>query len=96
MSNRPRIAETAPTTEVLTAYDISHLSTYLRLLDADAEGPAWADVARVVLDLDPEKDPVRSNRIWASHLGRARWIAAGGDDLLFNTDFWKAEHSRYH
>jgi hypothetical protein len=31
----------------LTTYDEEHLVTYLRLLDADAEGADWRDVARV-------------------------------------------------
>jgi hypothetical protein len=33
-----------------------YLVTYLRLLDADAEGADWRDVARIVLHLDPERE----------------------------------------
>jgi hypothetical protein len=36
----------------LTVYDEEHVSTYLRLLDADAVGADWREVARVVLHLD--------------------------------------------
>jgi hypothetical protein len=36
----PDVADVAPTAPTLTAYDQQHLVTYLRLLDADAEGEA--------------------------------------------------------
>jgi hypothetical protein len=35
----------------LTPYDEEHLITYLRLLDADAEGAEWHEVAKIVLPL---------------------------------------------
>jgi hypothetical protein len=35
----------------LTGYDEQHLVTYLRLLDADAEGAEWEEVAKIVLHL---------------------------------------------
>jgi hypothetical protein len=46
---------------------------YLRPLDADAEGADWREVAMIVLSLDVEKDPDRANRVWESHLARAKW-----------------------
>ena len=33
---------------------MSHLVTYLRLLDADAEGADWREVAKIVLNVDGE------------------------------------------
>ena len=50
------IANSAPDEPFLTGYDMSHLMTYLRLLDADAEGADWREVARIVLNLDAEND----------------------------------------
>ena len=41
----PDVADTAPSGSVLTGYDQEHLVTYLRLLDADAEGADWREVA---------------------------------------------------
>jgi len=38
------------------------LVTYLRLLDADAEGADWREVTRVVLHLDPEQESDRARR----------------------------------
>jgi Uncharacterized conserved protein (DUF2285) len=50
--------------------------TYLRLLDADAEGADWREVARLVLHRDPESDGTR--RAFESHLARARWMTDHG------------------
>ena len=43
----PDVADTAPSDPMLTVYDEEHLITYLRLLDAYAEGADWREVARV-------------------------------------------------
>ena len=74
----PPIADTAPNVGVLTSYDEQHLVTYLRLLDADTEGADWREVARIVLRIDPAREPERAQRAWASHLARARWMTASG------------------
>jgi hypothetical protein len=74
----PDIADTAPSDSVLTAYDEEHRITYLRLLDADAEGADWREVARLVLHLDPEREPERARTAYDSHLSRAKWMTAQG------------------
>jgi hypothetical protein len=74
----PEIAEAAPTDSTLTAYDHEHLITYFRMLDADAEGAAWEEVARVVLHLDPGHEPDRAKRVFESHLARAKWMMEHG------------------
>ena len=51
----PDVADAAPTDSVLTAYDEQHLVTYLRLLDADAAGADWREVARIVIHIDPDR-----------------------------------------
>jgi hypothetical protein len=66
----PDVSDTAPSGSVLTAYDEEHLVTYLRLLDADADGADWRDVARIVLHLDPEREFDRARRAFESHLAR--------------------------
>jgi hypothetical protein len=58
----PEVAHTAPSSSILTAYDEQHLITYLRLLDAHAEGADWREIARTVLHLDPEHESDRSGR----------------------------------
>jgi hypothetical protein len=70
----PPVADTAPTDRILTGYDEQHMVTYLRLLDAEAEGADWRQVAKLVLHLDPAREPVRARRAWETHLARARWM----------------------
>lgn len=70
----PDVDDQAPTSAALTGYDEQHLITYLRLLDAEADGADWKEVARIVLHIDPERQPDRARRAWESHLARARWM----------------------
>jgi Uncharacterized conserved protein (DUF2285) len=74
----PDVADTAPSESVLTVYDEEHVITYLRLLDADAVGADWRDVARIVLYLDPEQDSDRARKTFDSHLSRAKWMTDQG------------------
>lgn len=74
----PPVADEAPTAAVLTVYDEQHHVTYLRLLDADADGADWTEVARIVLHIDPSREPERAWRAWESHLSRAKWMTESG------------------
>jgi hypothetical protein len=74
----PDIADIAPSGTVLTSYDNEHLVTYLRLLDAHAEGADWRVVARAVLHLDPEHECDRARKAFESYLSRARWMTEQG------------------
>jgi hypothetical protein len=58
---------------VLTTYDHEHMVTYMRVFDAHAEGADWKEVARVVLDIDPGREPARAWNAFESHLARAKW-----------------------
>jgi hypothetical protein len=79
----PPVADQAPTAGDLTPYDEEHLVTYLRLLDADAEGADWTEVARIVLHINPSHEPERARGAWESHLARAKWMTEHGyRDLL--------------
>jgi hypothetical protein len=83
----PEIADDVPWSDEITAYDEAHFITYLRLLDAEAEGADWQEVARIVLKRDPAAEPDRARRCWLAHLGRARWMTEHGyrhllDDAL--------------
>jgi type VI secretion system activator RovC-like protein len=74
----PDVADAAPTDLMLAPYDYEHAVTYLRLLDADAEGADWQEVARIVLHLDPIREPNRAWKAFESHLSRAKWMARHG------------------
>ena len=77
------VADEAPTAPMVTDYDKAHLKLYLRLLDADAEGAAWEQVASVLLDVDPVAERDRALRRHETHLARARWMTERGYlDLL--------------
>ena len=79
----PDVADVAPSTATLTGYDREHLLTYLRLLDADAEGADWREVSRIVLHIDPDREPERARVAFDSHLARAKWMTVHGyRDLL--------------
>jgi hypothetical protein len=74
----PAVADEAPNSSTLTSYDAKHLHTYLRLLDAQAEGAEWDEAALLVLQIDPVREPVRARRVWESHLARAKWLTEEG------------------
>jgi len=74
----PDVADVAPTEPTLTGYDQELLVTYLRLVDDDAEGADWREVARIVLHIDPDREPERARRAFDSHLARARWMTEHG------------------
>jgi hypothetical protein len=71
-----------PTPDELTSYDGDHFVTYLRLLDAEEDGADWSEVARIVLKIDPDREPVQARRAWESHLARAKWMTRRGYEHL--------------
>ncbi|MET4036371.1 MULTISPECIES: DUF2285 domain-containing protein [unclassified Bradyrhizobium] len=79
----PDVADVAPHEPVLTTYDEQDLVTYWRLLDAEADGADWKEVTRIVLHIDPDREPDRARNAFDSHLARAKWMADHGyRDLL--------------
>ena len=69
----------------VTSYDERHLTTYLRLLDADAEGADWSEVVMLLFGLDPTREPDRAKIVHESHLARARWMVQIGYRHLLRT-----------
>jgi hypothetical protein len=82
----PDVADVAPSSSTLTGYDQEHLVTYLRLLDAEAEGGDWREVARIVLHIDPDLEPDRARKAFDSHLARAKWMTEYGYRHLLRGD----------
>ena len=72
------ILDQAPTTDKLTDYDRLHLITYIRLLDADADGIPWEEASRLILHIDPDTEPKRAKYAHQSHLSRAQWMTRVG------------------
>lgn len=75
---QPTFLETPPSADAVTAYDESHLVTYIRLLDAAAEGADWREVVSVLFGLDPALHEAHSRLVYDSHLARARWMTEHG------------------
>jgi len=79
----PDIADEVPWSDTVTDYDQRHLIVYLRLLDARADGATDEEMVRIVLGIDPAKEPVRARSALETHLSRARWMTEHGyKDLL--------------
>lgn len=78
MDDDAEICDEAPSAEAMTDYDRAHLVTYLRLLDALADKASDAEISRCILGIDPDREPVRSQRALASHLRRAKWMSEHG------------------
>jgi hypothetical protein len=79
----PPIADIVPWSERMTRYDEEHFIVYLRLLDAETDGAMPGEMARVVLGIDPAREPQRAISALQSHLRRAHWMTRTGYlDLL--------------
>ncbi|VTZ26138.1 conserved hypothetical protein [Methylocella tundrae] len=74
----PPFDDRPPQTDRVSAYDERHLATYIRLLDADAEGADWREVVLIIFGLDPASEPERAKIVHDSHLARARWMTERG------------------
>jgi hypothetical protein len=80
------VDDEAPHGNGLTAYDQEHLVIYLSLLDAETDGKDWREVARNVLQIDPDRRPTPAWRAWKTHLERAKWMTEEGHRQLLQAD----------
>ena len=87
----PDVADIAPTEPALTPYDHEHAITYVRMLDADAEGADWSEVSLIVLHIDPDQHAERARRAFDSHLARAKWMSREGYKHLLRYG-WPSEN----
>lgn len=71
-----------PDAPTVTDYDRTHAVLYLRLLDAEAAGADWKEVAALLFDLDPLTAPEHARSVHAAHLARARWMSIQGYQQL--------------
>ncbi|QNG44200.1 DNA -binding domain-containing protein [Sphingobium yanoikuyae] len=71
-------ADRAPEVSQLTAYDESHLTAYLQLLDAHDDGADWRKITAAILGVDASAEPQRAKTMHDSHLARARWMTEVG------------------
>jgi hypothetical protein len=67
-----------PQADTITDYDERNFVTYLRLLDAVAEGADWREVAAIIFQINAHAEPERAKTVYETHLARARWMARAG------------------
>ena len=67
-----------PQPESLTDYDERHFITYNRILDANAEGADWREVAHILFGIDAGQEPDRAKLVHDNHLARAKWMTESG------------------
>jgi hypothetical protein len=84
--NRYQFDDWAPVSATVTAYDERHAQDYLRLLDADAQGDDWREVATAIFGVDVAADPARAKAMHSSHLARARWMTEIGYAYLLGAE----------
>lgn len=61
------------------------LKKYLRLLDAEAEGADWKEIASLLLEVDVAADPDGARRIYLNELSVAHGLAQHGYLRLMRT-----------
>lgn len=74
----PPFEDQPPQLDRVSAYDERHLASYIRLLDAEAEGADWREAVAIIFGLDPVKEPDRAKLVHDSHLARAHWMRDKG------------------
>lgn len=67
-----------PQLDHVSPYDELHLTNYLRLLDAEAEGADWREAVFIIFRIDPTEEPERAKLVHDSHLARAHWMTKNG------------------
>ncbi len=92
----PDVEDEAPAAPDITIYDEEHFVTYMRLLDAEADGADWKEVARIVLHRDPVSDETRTRHCWESHLARAQWMTRTGYRRILEQAVEEARRNRLH
>lgn len=76
--------DSPPAENAVTDYDRAHSVTYLRLLDAAADGASWQEAAKIVMGFNIDGDAERAERVHASHLQRALWMTRTGYRYLLD------------
>lgn len=72
--NVVRLWTACPSGDGVTAYDRQHLPIFNGLLNAQSEGVAPCEMARIVFRIDPAKYPDRASTVVRTHLERAQWL----------------------
>ena len=80
------VADEAPWSEGINAYDEPQFRLYLRLLDAVAAKASNIEICKILFGIDAEREPARAQKCLESHLRRARWMTEHGYRELLRRD----------
>ena len=72
-----RLWTACPQAERVTPYDMQHLYIFNWLLNAEYEGVAEHEMARVIFRIDAARHPVWAQTVVRTHLQRAHWLRNG-------------------
>jgi hypothetical protein len=72
------VADEAPWSEEVTAYDKAHLKIYMRLLDAKEQGAHPDEVCKLLFGIDPVEEGERARIAYETHQRRAVWFTQVG------------------
>lgn len=75
-----------PDSDQVTEFDLTHLVTYIRFLDAAAVGQDWRMTIRSVLSANEMLDTAMAKQLYEAYLRRARWMTRVGYRLLRAAD----------
>jgi hypothetical protein len=65
-------------------YIETHFVTHLRLFDASAASVSEKEMCRLILRIDPAKEPEPASSAHKSHLAHAHWMTSEGYRHLLN------------
>jgi hypothetical protein len=77
-SPAPPLADKAPKSQRITAYDEAHFAIYLRLLDATSKAVSEEAMIDIILESSPRMSRDKARRALLSHLKRAIWMSGEG------------------
>ena len=77
-----RLWTACPQPPKVSPYDMQHLYVFNWLLNAEYEGTAEPEMARVIFHIDPAKEPGRAQLVVRTHLHRAHWLMNGDFPFL--------------
>lgn len=77
-----KITDEVPWSDGITEYDNRHDEICIRLVDADEQAVGKDEMARMILDIDPAREPERARKAVESHLERVRWMTEVGYRFL--------------
>lgn len=72
------LAERAPRSPTITAYDEAYFAIYLRLLDAKSKAASEDAMLAIIFDAAPGMNRDKALRALVSHLKRAVWMSDEG------------------